>query len=150
MWLCQWVTCPSWQLYWWTLAESKVEYCVQKHSRFDTCLIFAVDCMLLMFCLFVPGTMCTGGRLAKTGVNSARVSRLGHSSVQSGDVPWNKGHELHSLLGWLQLSASVRLAGGYLDMQLSFYASIWSYWWTMSLVCIHLGKKSTHNPKTFC
>lgn len=50
-------------------------------------LIFAVDCMLLTFCLFVPGTMCTGGRLAKTGVNSATVSRLGHSSVQSADVP---------------------------------------------------------------
>lgn len=96
VWLCQWVTCLSWQLYWWTLAESKVEYCMQKHSHFDTCLIFTVDCIRLTFCLFMPGTVCTGGRLAKTGVNSAAVGRLGHSSVQSADVPWNKGHELCS------------------------------------------------------
>lgn len=105
------------------MGSGKVEYCLQNHGHFDTCLIFAVDCMLLTFCLFVPGTMCTAGRLAKTGVNSATVSRLGHSTLQSADVPWNKGHELCSQLGEVQLSASFKLAGGYLDMQLSFYLS---------------------------
>lgn len=79
--------------------KAKLNIPRKKKGHFDTCLIFAVDCILLVFCLFVPGTMCTGGRLAKTGVNSATVSRLGHSNVQSADVPWSKGHELCSWLG---------------------------------------------------
>jgi len=54
--------------------------------------------------------MCTGGRLAKTGVTSATVSMLYAGMAQTAEVPWTKGRELCRLWGCeVQLSASVRL-----------------------------------------
>lgn len=122
IWLCQWVTCLSRQLYWWTLAESKVEYCMQKHGRFDMCLIFAVDCMLLKFCLFVPGTMCIGGRLAKTGVNSATVSRL---AIPVYNLQMSHGTRHTNSAGYWAKCSSVPVLGLQVDI------------WTCSPVFIH-------------
>lgn len=51
VWLCQWVTCLSWQLYWWTLAESKVEYCMQKTWSFWYMLNICCGLHVLTFCL---------------------------------------------------------------------------------------------------
>lgn len=84
-------------------------------------LIFAVE-LHATYILFVPGTKCTGGRLAKTGVTSATVTRLSTRMTQITEVMLNKGHELCRLLDCeVQLSASGLSARDCLDMQLSFY-----------------------------
>lgn len=86
------------------------------------CLIFAVDCMLLKFCLFVPGTMCIGGRLAKTGVNSATVSRL---AIPVYNLQMSHGTRHMNSAGYWAKCSSVPVLGLQVDI------------WTCSPVFIH-------------
>lgn len=132
--LCQWVTHMSWQLYLWTPAESKVEYCMRKHGRFDTHWVFAVD----SHATYVL-SLCSRNNVYRREMGQTRSYQCYSEQIVRWDSPRccpsiksHRTRDVNSAGCWVVKCSSVPVLGCRLCLGMQF-----SFYWHVDLILMN-------------